>query len=155
MFSEWYNDLRKVVDPNDISPTPTPWCLSLDTPCQQCSACRCSRGWIPWNMACRDQWGSAKTGQAVHNCIPTGHPSTGQVPPGCMHHNRDLLILGDYALIYIDYVMLTWASLIPATRWSCSRLRVDNNDRRLQLHLVAGIVGLQISITGWVHGLLI
>ena len=35
--------------------------------------------------------------------------------------DRDL-ILGDNALLYIAYVMLIWAPLIPATRWSCSTL---------------------------------
>ena len=29
-------------------------------------------------------------------------------------------ILGDGALLYVAYVMLIWAPLIPATRWSCS-----------------------------------
>ena len=27
---------------------------------------------------------------------------------------------GDHALLYIAYVMLIWATLIPATRWHCS-----------------------------------
>ena len=40
---------------------------------------------------------------------------------------RDL-ILGDDALLYIAYVMLIWAPVIPATRWSCSRPPADSND---------------------------
>ena len=32
---------------------------------------------------------------------------------------RDLT-LGDDALLNIDYVILLWALLIPATKWSCS-----------------------------------
>ena len=59
---------------------------------------------------------------------------------------RDL-ILGDDALIYIAYVMLIQAPLIPATRWSRSRPPADSNDCWLQLHLVAGIRSAQISIT--------
>ena len=38
------------------------------------------------------------------------------------------LILGDHALLYIPYVMHIWAPLIPATRWSCSRLPAENNN---------------------------
>ena len=60
---------------------------------------------------------------------------------------RDLT-LGDGALLYIAYVILIWAPLIPATRWSCSQSPADSNDCWLQLHLVAGIRGAQISITG-------
>ena len=37
------------------------------------------------------------------------------------------LILGDGALLYIAYVMLIWAPLIPATRWSCSRPLAASN----------------------------
>ena len=64
-------------------------------------------------------------------------------------HGRDL-ILGDDALLYIACVMYIWASLIPATRWSCSQPPADSNDCWLQLHLVAGMRGAQISITGLV-----
>ena len=63
--------------------------------------------------------------------------------------DRDL-ILGDDAPLYIAYVILIWAPLIPATRWSCSQPPADSNDCRLQLHLVAWTMDAQISITGLV-----
>ena len=50
-----------------------------------------------------------------------------------------------YALLAIPFVML-----IPASRWSCSRPPADSNDCGLQLHLVAGIRGAQITTTGLV-----
>ena len=55
------------------------------------------------------------------------------------------LILGDDALLYIAYVML-----IPDTRWSRSQPPADSNDCCLQLHLVVGMSGAQISKTGLV-----
>ena len=59
--------------------------------------------------------------------------------------SRDLKI-GDDALS-TKPVMLIWAPLIPATRWSCSQQSLLSVGGRLQLHLVAGIRGAQISIT--------
>ena len=44
-----------------------------------------------------------------------------------MVSKRDL-ILGDDALPYIAYVMLIWAPLIAATRWSCRRPPADRID---------------------------
>ena len=41
--------------------------------------------------------------------------------------DRDL-ILRDDALIYIVYMMLIRAPLIPVTRWSCSQTPADSND---------------------------
>ena len=41
-------------------------------------------------------------------------------------------------------------TLIPVARWSCSRPLADSNDCWLRFHLVAGIRGAQISITGLV-----
>ena len=66
---------------------------------------------------------------------------------GMAKGTRDL-ILRDDALLYVAYVMLIWAPLIPATRWSCRRPPADST--ALQLHLVAGIRGAQISIMGLV-----
>ena len=60
------------------------------------------------------------------------------------------LIFREDALQYIAYVILIWAPLIPDTRWSCHRPPADINDCRLQLHLVAGMKGAQISITSLV-----
>ena len=48
-------------------------------------------------------------------------------------------------------VMLIWAFLIPATRSSCSQQSLILAWVRLQLHLVAGIRGAQISITEAKH----
>ena len=45
----------------------------------------------------------------------------------CQGVIRDL-ILGDDALLYIAYVMLIWAPLTPATRWSRSQPPADSND---------------------------
>ena len=45
------------------------------------------------------------------------------------------------------YVMLIWAPLIPATRWSYSQQSLLAAVGRLQLHLVAGVKGAQIIIT--------
>ena len=65
-------------------------------------------------------------------------------------------LLGDDALPYITYVTLICPLVIPATRWSCSRPGLttsppaDSNDCCLKLHLVAGIRGTLISITGLV-----
>ena len=42
-------------------------------------------------------------------------------------YSRDI-IQGDDALICIAIVMLTWPTLIHATRWSCSRPPADSND---------------------------
>ena len=44
-------------------------------------------------------------------------------------------------------VMLVWAPLIPATRWSHSQQSLLSAGGQLQLHLVAGIRGAQINIT--------
>ena len=41
--------------------------------------------------------------------------------------------------------MLIWAPLVLATRWSCSQQALLSAGGRLQLHLVAGIRGAQIS----------
>ena len=43
--------------------------------------------------------------------------------------------------------ILIWAPLITATMWSCSQRSLLSAGGRLQLHLVAGIRGAQISIT--------
>ena len=45
-------------------------------------------------------------------------------------------------------VMLIWARLIPATRWSSRQQSLLSAGGRLQLHLVAGMRSAQISITG-------
>ena len=36
--------------------------------------------------------------------------------------------LGDITLLYMAYVMVIWAPLIQATRWSCRRPRAASND---------------------------
>ena len=53
---------------------------------------------------------------------------------------------GDDALSTKPMVLI-WAPLIPATRWSCSQQSLLSTGGQLQLHLVAGIRGTQISIT--------
>ena len=58
----------------------------------------------------------------------------------------ETLYQGDDALSNI-LVMLIWAPLITFTRWSCSQQSLLSAGGLLQLHLVAGIRGSQISIT--------
>ena len=60
-------------------------------------------------------------------------------------HTRDL-ILWDSTLS-AKTVMLIMAPLVQATRLSCSQQSLLSAGGRLQLHLVAGITGAQISIT--------
>ena len=80
-----------------------------------------------------------------HTSISTGLLSI----HGRLSLPRDL-ILGDDALLYIDDVTLFWAPIVPATRWSYYRPPADSNDCWLQHHLLAGVRGAQISITGLV-----
>ena len=48
-------------------------------------------------------------------------------PPALLREHRDL-ILGEGALLYVTYVMLIWAPITPATRWSYSQPPADSND---------------------------
>ena len=67
-------------------------------------SCKCDETWL------LKQAGSARLHLSTRLTCSAPSPSW----------TRDL-ILGDNALLYITYVMLIWAPLIPATRWSCSR----------------------------------
>ena len=60
------------------------------------------------------------------------------------------LILGDDVLLYIAYVVFIWAPVIPAPSCSQQSVLVLSAGGRLQLHLVAGMRGAQIRITGLV-----
>ena len=93
--------------------------------------------------SCLDQWGTlcARVFPNVHfRCCywRDSNPCRRNLYKKCQRLND------------IGHCDTIWATLIPATRWSCSRPPADSNDCPLQLHLVAVIRGAQISITGLV-----